>query len=210
MVTCVWCSINASRTWVSTSQGLGSFLLLFYWSGFLCPWPVPLPRVCQWLEYFIVSGKPRALAFYLHGFLLLFCSFFWTLTIQKTSSSSVIFFFCLIWSVTEANIFFSLLRIVHLVRWLLVCGSLLVTFSWWCVLGVLVLGLTHSMESVALSYHNLQGCSSLYFFLTWSQEDCRAKIRKPICLLYFFCKSILWDRVLLYGILQHHVDDENF
>lgn len=80
---------------------------------------------------------------------------------------------------------FSLLRIVHLVGWVLFCGSLLVTFSWWCVLGVLVLGLIHSMKSVALSYHDLWGCSPPYFFLTWSQEDCRAKIRKPVCLLYF-------------------------
>lgn len=96
-------------------------------------------------------------------------------------------FFCLIRSVTEASIFFLifLLRIVHLVGWVLFCGSLLVTFSWWCVLGVLVLGLIHSIKSVALSYHNLWGCSPPYFFLTWSQEDCRAKIRKPVCLLYF-------------------------
>lgn len=208
--------LNAFCTWIATSQGLGSVPLLFYWSGFLCPWPVSLlPHVCQWLEYFIVSGQPRALAFSLHGFLLLFCSFFWTLTVQKNfSSSSVIFSSA--WSdlLLRLTINFFLYFSVENCSpgemgsflWQPSCDFLLMM----CFGGISP-GLTHNMESAAPSYHNLQGCSPPYFFLTWSQEDCRPKIRKPICfIVFYFCKSILWDRVLLYGILRPHIDDENF
>lgn len=89
-----------------------------------------------WLEYFLFPGYPRALAFSLHGFLLLFCSSCWTLTIQKTCLRALLFFFSSAWSNLLLRLptnfsCISLLRIVRLLGWvpfMVVSDSLLSGF----------------------------------------------------------------------------------